>query len=89
MTHEKAEQGPGYYRETIQLGAGLAQHLEPSSTVGTKAQAGCRLPGTLRQEPQPQVQGSISPLLLPQLVDPLMQRFENLSLNVRYPCHSF
>ena len=28
----------------------LSQHLEPSSTVGTKAQAECHLPGMLKQE---------------------------------------
>lgn len=78
--HEKAKQGPGYYGETIQLGVRLSQHLEPSSTVGIKAQAGCHLPGMLKQEPLFQVRGSTSPLLLPQLTDSLMLKFEKLSL---------
>lgn len=77
--HEKAEQGPGYYRETILLGIRLSQHLAPSSTVDVKAQAGRHPPGMLKQEPLFQVQGSTSPLPLPQLIDSLMLRFKKLS----------
>lgn len=78
--HENIEQGPGYHRETIQLGARLSQHLEPSRTVGTQAQTGCHLPGMRKQELLFQVWGSASPLRLPQLIDSLMQRFQKLSL---------
>lgn len=58
----------------------LSQHLEPSSTVGTKAQTERHLSGAPKQKPLLQVQASASPLPLPQLTDSLILRFEKLSL---------
>ena len=43
----------------------LSKHLELSSTVGTKAQAECHLPGMLKQELLFQMQGSTSPVTSP------------------------
>ena len=76
----KQNRGQDIMEKQFSLMLRLSQHLQPSSTVGTKAQAGCHLPGMLKQELLFQMQGSTSPLLLPQLTDFLMLKFEKLSL---------
>ena len=82
--HEKAKQGQDIMEKQSSLMLRLSQHLEPSSTIGTKAQVECHLPGMLKQELLFQMQGSTSPLLLPQLTDFLMLKFEKLSLFCQY-----